>query len=278
MTSPEFLPSHVVPPEGMATWAAPDTTRPSSPLDPLLPVQVIDRRGDWALALCSNGWSTWVDGRLLLSVPREPPAAAQAAARTADPRPLLGAVEEELSRYRRLVEELAAGQLDGESFTRRTRGNRLGVVVDGDAVWLYDARHERWCYCDGVSLQTYAVASKPSSRPGRQRPPEPGSGGQEAPAGAGGTAPPEGTTDVREGTADVPDGPEGTADVPEGAADPAQEPAGPVSGPASGPVSEPAAPDPAPDPAGPPDGPPPPDPDRTRAMDPGGPPPAAGRG
>ncbi|MFD5733154.1 hypothetical protein ACFWIY_10005 [Streptomyces sioyaensis] len=257
MTSPEFLPSHVVPPDGMATWAAPDTTRPSSPLDPLLPVQVVDRRGDWAQALCSNGWSAWVDGRLLLSVPREPPAAEQPAARTADPRPLLGAAEEELSRYRHLVEELATGQLDGESFTRRTRGKRLGVVVDGDAVWLYDARHERWCYCDGVSLQTYAVASKPSSRPGRQRPPEPGSGGRDAPDGA-------------EGAADAPDGPEGRTDVPEGAADPAQEPAGPASGPASA--------DPAPNPAGPPDGPPPPDPDRTRAMDPGGPPPAAGRG
>ena len=91
MTAPEFLPSHVVPPEGMATWTAPDTTRPTAPLDPLLPVQIIERRGDWARALCSNGWSAWVDGRLLLSVPHEPPAAAQPAARTADPRPLLGA-------------------------------------------------------------------------------------------------------------------------------------------------------------------------------------------
>ncbi|MGP8298009.1 hypothetical protein ACTPOK_08685 [Streptomyces inhibens] len=163
MTAPEFLPSHVVPPEGMATWSAPDATLPSAPLDPLLPVQVVDRRGDWALALCSNGWSAWVDGRLLMPVPRDPPAAGQPAARTADPRPLLGAVEGELGRYRHLVEELAAGQLDGESFTQRTRGTRLGVVVDGDAVWLYDARHERWCYCDGVSLQTYAVGSGPSS-------------------------------------------------------------------------------------------------------------------
>ncbi|MFD9205752.1 hypothetical protein ACFVZM_05665 [Streptomyces sioyaensis] len=262
MTSPEFLPSHVVPPEGMATWAAPDTTRPSSPLDPLLPVQVVDRRGDWALALCSNGWSTWVDGRLLLSVPREPPAAAQPAARTADPRPLLGAAEEELSRYRHLVEELATGQLDGESFTRRTRGKRLGVVVDGDAVWLYDARHERWCYCDGVSLQTYAVASKPSSRPGAQKPPEPGSGGRDAP---------DATYGAEEGAAD---GPTGAVDGPEGAADPAQEPAGPVSGTVSGDTASGTDPGPA----GPPDGPPPPDPDRTRAMDPGGPPPAAGRG
>lgn len=62
MTAPEFLPSHVVPPEGMASWTAPDTTRPTAPLDPLLPVQVVERRGDWARALCSNGWSAWVDG------------------------------------------------------------------------------------------------------------------------------------------------------------------------------------------------------------------------
>ncbi|MEU9120914.1 hypothetical protein AB0C96_13820 [Streptomyces sp. NPDC048506] len=196
MTSPDFLPSHVVPPEGMATWSAPDATRPSTPLDPLLPVQVIDRRGDWALALCSNGWSAWVDGRLLLSVPHDPPAAGQPAARTADPRPLLGDVEGALGRYRRLVEELAGGQLDGESFAEQTRGTRLGVVVDGDALWLYDARHERWCYCDGGSLQTYAVASGPSSRgSGEESPPASGAGEQhgappEASAGSWPDAPP----------------------------------------------------------------------------------------
>ncbi|MFE7539616.1 hypothetical protein [Streptomyces platensis] len=216
MTSPEFLPSHVVPPEGMATWSAPDTTRPSAPLDPLLPVQIIDRRGDWALALCSNGWSTWVDGRLLLAVPREPPAAEQGAARTADPRPLLGAAEGELSRYRKLIEELAAGQLDGESFARRTRGTRLGVVVDGDAVWLYDARHERWCYCDGVSLETYAVTAGPSSRSGER----PGSTtGPETPDEPGPVAdPPAPTAAARPGPAPDP----GAPGPPEG---PPQDPA-----------------------------------------------------
>ncbi|WP_433858801.1 hypothetical protein [Streptomyces kronopolitis] len=274
MTSPDFLPSHVVPPEGMATWSAPDTTRPASPLDPLLPVQVIDRRGDWALALCSNGWSTWVDGRLLLSVPREPPAAAQPAARTADPRPLLGAVEGELTRYRHLVEELAAGQLDGESFARRTRGNRLGVVVDGDAVWLYDARHERWCYCDGVSLQTYAVASKPSSRPGRQSPSEPGSGARDGPdAAADG---PEAATGARNAPAEpAADGP--PAGTVSGPATPAPEDPGTAAPAGPGPAPTQVAP-PEPDPPSPPDGQPPPDPERTRAMDPGSPPPAAGRG
>lgn len=217
MTSPEFLPSHVVPPEGMATWSAPDTTRPSAPLDPLLPVQIIDRRGDWALALCSNGWSTWVDGRLLLAVPREPPAAEQGAARTADPRPLLGAAEGELSRYRKLIEELAAGQLDGESFARRTRGTRLGVVVDGDAIWLYDARHERWCYCDGVSLETYAVTAGPSSRSG-ERP--------------GSTPGPE--------TPDEP-GPVADPPAPTAAAAPGPAPDPGASGPPEGPPQDPAA-------------------------------------
>ncbi|MFJ9852729.1 hypothetical protein [Streptomyces sp. NPDC101150] len=172
MTAPAFLPSHIVPADGMATWSAPDATRPTVPLDPLLPVQVVERRGDWALALCSNGWSAWVDGRLLLSIPHRPPAAGQPPARTADPRPLLGAVESELGRYRRLVEELLAGRLDGESFGEQSRGRRVGVVVDGDAVWLYDARHERWCYCDGVSLETYAVTAGPSARSGEGETPD----------------------------------------------------------------------------------------------------------
>ncbi|MFF2811334.1 hypothetical protein ACFVT2_29995 [Streptomyces sp. NPDC058000] len=163
MTVPEFRPSHVVPPGGMATWAAPDATRPLVPLDPLLPVRVVERRGDWALALCSNGWSAWVDGRLLLAVPHSPPAAGQPAARTADPRPLLAAAEGALGRYRQLVEELLAGQLDREAFAERSRGARVGAVVDGDAVWLYDARHERWCFCDGASLVTFAVSDEPAA-------------------------------------------------------------------------------------------------------------------
>ncbi|MGG2459476.1 hypothetical protein ACO0M4_06570 [Streptomyces sp. RGM 3693] len=163
MTVPEFRPSHVVPPGGTATWAAPDATRPLVPLDPLLPVRVVERRGDWALALCSNGWSAWVDGRLLLAVPHGPPAAGQPAARTADPRPLLAAAEGALGRYRQLVEELLAGQLDREAFAERSRGARVGAVVDGDAVWLYDARHERWCFCDGASLVTFAVSDGPAA-------------------------------------------------------------------------------------------------------------------
>ncbi|MFD3416428.1 hypothetical protein [Streptomyces decoyicus] len=284
MTAPEFLPSHVVPPEGMATWTAPDTTRPTAPLDPLLPVQVIERRGDWARALCSNGWSAWVDGRLLLSVPHEPPAAAQPAARTADPRPLLGAVESDLSRYRQLIEELAAGQLDGESFTRRTRGTRLGVVVDGDAVWLYDARHERWCYCDGVSLQTYAVTAGPSSRSGERVASEAGSGGQQdepggaaGAGGAGGVAgpaePPSATRaeSPADPSADTGNGTERGSGAGSGAGTGAEAGTGAGlngAGAGAGPKADaprPSDAQPAP--------PPPPDPGRTRAARPGEPPP-----
>ncbi|MDN3293225.1 hypothetical protein QWM81_04000 [Streptomyces ficellus] len=158
-----FRPSHVVPAEGLPAWEAPDPDRPTVPLDPFLPVQLVDRVGDWGEVLCSNGWSAWVDGRLLVSVPPDPPAVGRPMGTAADPRPLLVRAEESLRRYRRAVEELVAGRLDGETFRLRTRGLRLGLVVDGEALWSYDAEHERWLYCDGTRLSTYAASSPPSA-------------------------------------------------------------------------------------------------------------------
>ncbi|MCX4911772.1 hypothetical protein [Streptomyces sp. NBC_00878] len=160
-TTEDFRPTHVVPRDGLPAWEAPDPTRPTVPLDALLPVRLVERRGDWGHVLCANGWSAWVDGRLLLAVPQMPPAAGQPLARTADPRPLLARVEDTLGRYRQSVEELASGRLDGEEFQRRTRGMRVGIVVDGEAVWLYEAEHERWVYCDGTRLSTYATPEPP---------------------------------------------------------------------------------------------------------------------
>ncbi|MFI1965187.1 hypothetical protein ACH429_13910 [Streptomyces pathocidini] len=177
--SPAFRPGHVVPREGLPTWSAPDGAHPSAPLDPLLPVEVTDRRGDWARVLCSNGWSAWVDGRLLVSVPQAPPAAGRAPERTADPRPLLARVEREFARYRQAAEDLAAGHTDGQTFERRTGGLRVGLVVDGGAVWLYDAEEERWCYCDGASLTTYAPGRAPDET---RRAPE---GTEQEPYGTG---------------------------------------------------------------------------------------------
>lgn len=161
MATPEFRPTHVVPPDGLAAWEAPDAARPTDPLDALLPVQLLDRRGDWAHVACSNGWAAWVDGRLLVSVPQAAPAPGQPLARTADPRPLLARAEEALNQYRRAAQDLAEGRSDGESFQQRTRGMRVGMVVDGESVWLYDAEHERWVFCDGTQLRTYASEAGP---------------------------------------------------------------------------------------------------------------------
>ncbi|MGQ4716917.1 hypothetical protein ACUN22_24850 [Streptomyces anulatus] len=182
MATPAFRPTHVVPPDGLPAWESPDVARPTDPLDALLPVELRDRRGDWAYVACSNGWSAWVDGRLLVSVPQPPPAAGQPLARTADPRPLLARAEESLTRYRRAAQDLAEGRSDGEGFQQRTRGLRVGMVVDGESVWLYDAEHERWVYCDGTRLSTYAAQAGPGAA-------GPASGEAEAPAPASASAP-----------------------------------------------------------------------------------------
>src|SRR5919198_6035129 len=106
MTTADFRPTHVVPRDGLPAWEAPDASRPTTPLDALLPVQLVDRYGDWGRIVCANGWSAWVDGRLLIAVPQDPPAAGRPLARTADPRPLLGRAEDALGRYQRAAEEL----------------------------------------------------------------------------------------------------------------------------------------------------------------------------
>lgn len=190
---PDFRPTHVVPRDGLPAWESPDPGLPTAPLDAFLPVRLVDRVGDWGHILCSNGWTAWVDARLLVSVPDDPPAAGRPLARTADPRPLIARAEDALGRYRRAAEELAGGRADGETFRQRTRGLRVGMVVDGESLWLYDAEHERWLYCDGTGLSTYAASSGPSvaaavAVPGAEVP------GAEVPeplaAGGGGSAGP----------------------------------------------------------------------------------------
>ncbi|CAL9341451.1 hypothetical protein [Streptomyces sp. enrichment culture] len=185
----DFRPTHVVPRYGMPAWETPGSARPTVPLDPFLPVQLLERTGDWARVLCSNGWSAWVDGRLLVSVPDDPPAAARDMARAADPRPLLAHAEASLGRYRAAAEDLAEGRTDGEGFRGSTAGLRLGVVVEGEAMWLYDAEHERWLYCDGRRLAEYATSSTPSAHPppshGATRATPPGTSGGPGSSGGG---------------------------------------------------------------------------------------------
>ncbi|MFF8971745.1 hypothetical protein [Streptomyces sp. NPDC014995] len=163
MTTPGFRPTHVVPQEGMPAWEAPDPAHPTVPLDPLLPVRLVERRGDWGHVLCANGWSAWVDGRYLVAVPQDPPLADGSLTTVTDPRPLLGSAEQALARYRAAVEELAGGGLDGETFHRRTRGLRIGIVVDGESMWLYDPAKGCWVYGDGTRLNTYAADDPPTT-------------------------------------------------------------------------------------------------------------------
>ncbi|KND37357.1 hypothetical protein IQ63_10625 [Streptomyces acidiscabies] len=155
-----FRPTHVVPPRGMPAWQTPDPARPTVPLDPLLPVQLLELRGDWGHVLCANGWNAWVDGRYLIAVPQDPPVPPGEPASADDARPLLARAERALAEYRAALQELAGG-LDGEAFRRRTRGLRIGVVVDGESVWLYDQERGRWVYAEGARVSTYAAEGAP---------------------------------------------------------------------------------------------------------------------
>jgi hypothetical protein len=61
-----WAPTHMVPAGGMQAWQAPHPQAPqSASLQPGLPVQVVERLGDWARVVASNGWWGWVDGRIL---------------------------------------------------------------------------------------------------------------------------------------------------------------------------------------------------------------------
>lgn len=61
-----WTPTHRAPAAGMQTWERPDASlAPGPSLSAGLPVQVTEERGAWAHIVCSNGWSAWVDGRLL---------------------------------------------------------------------------------------------------------------------------------------------------------------------------------------------------------------------
>ena len=66
VTTPAFAPTHTVPPQGMQAWALPDPNGPVvATLGGGLPIQVSEVRGAWARVICSNGWTGWVDGRII---------------------------------------------------------------------------------------------------------------------------------------------------------------------------------------------------------------------
>lgn len=184
----DFHPTHVVPQEGLPAWEAPDVSRPTAALDPFLPVELLSRQGDWAEILCSNGWSAWVDGRLLVSVPQPPPTGGGQPDHAEDPLALLSLTTDVLARYLRAAEQLAAGTADTGGFREATRGLRAGVVIDEGSVWLYDEAAGQWMYGDGTRLVTYAVPAGPGT-PGQPSAAEPDGAPAGAPGPAGGEAP-----------------------------------------------------------------------------------------
>lgn len=60
-----FQPTHAVPAGGLDAWKEPAAGAPVAHLDPGVPLEVAERRGDWARVTAANGWSGWVDGRRL---------------------------------------------------------------------------------------------------------------------------------------------------------------------------------------------------------------------
>jgi hypothetical protein len=61
-----WTPTHVVPAAGMAAWDAPDPSRaPIVTLAAGVQLTIVEQQGAWARVMGSNGWTGWVDGRLL---------------------------------------------------------------------------------------------------------------------------------------------------------------------------------------------------------------------
>ena len=64
-----WQPTHRVPGVQLACYAEPEPASVlAAHLDPGLDLRVDEWRGAWAHVTCSNGWTTWVDGRQLLTV------------------------------------------------------------------------------------------------------------------------------------------------------------------------------------------------------------------
>jgi hypothetical protein len=58
-----WTPSHEVT-RRSRTRAQPDPDSPTTAtLERRIPVQLLERRGEWAHVLCSNGWTAWIDAR-----------------------------------------------------------------------------------------------------------------------------------------------------------------------------------------------------------------------
>lgn len=87
-TQVTFAPTHRVPASGTRAWAQPDPSQqPVAELAGGVELRVDEMQGAWAKVTGSNGWTGWVDGRLLEGLSAAP---AQAAVPTAAAAPASG--------------------------------------------------------------------------------------------------------------------------------------------------------------------------------------------
>lgn len=65
-TTAGWVASHRAPREGMDAWNLPDPAiAPASELEGSVEVEVVETAGEWARVRGHNGWTGWVDGKLL---------------------------------------------------------------------------------------------------------------------------------------------------------------------------------------------------------------------
>lgn len=66
-----WIATHLIPQGGLRAWDTPDPAKaPITEVAAGLEVQVVEQQGAWARVVFSNGWSAWVDGRVLKEVGR----------------------------------------------------------------------------------------------------------------------------------------------------------------------------------------------------------------
>lgn len=74
-TPAPWKPARQVPPTGMAAWSSPDPSMaPVANLSPGVQLRVDEQRGAWARVTGSNGWTGWVDARILQPIGAVAPA------------------------------------------------------------------------------------------------------------------------------------------------------------------------------------------------------------
>jgi hypothetical protein len=130
----------MAPEQGLRTWATADTSQPTAAISGGLEVQLAERQGAWARIVCSNGWSTWVDGRELIDV----------VAMRSMAEALIDRLDAAVREYQQVVTEAAEQRIDQAEFKRRAF--HAGMIVSDGEAWFFDLPNARWCRYDGFGV------------------------------------------------------------------------------------------------------------------------------